>query len=132
MNGLDFMTVLLPSGRKLFYANPHIGVNQWGGKSIHYFGMNQTTKKWQSVDTYGGKLTENVVQAIARDCLAHNMQKLERAGYRIVFHIHDEVVIEAERDELDRVCAIMGEAVPFAPGLPMKADGWVGEYFTKD
>lgn len=131
-NGIDALTVALPSGRKLFYINPHIGVNQWGNKSIHYFGMNQTSKKWEAVDTYGGKLTENVVQAIARDCLAHSIQKLEKNGYTIVFHVHDEVIIEAERDELDRVCALMGEPIPFAKGLPMKADGWTGLYFTKD
>ena len=131
-NNQDFMTITLPSGRKLFYVKPHIGLNQWGNKSIHYFGMNQTTKKWESVDTYGGKLTENVVQAIARDCLAYNMEKLEKQGFNIVFHIHDEVVIEADRDRLNEVCALMGEPVPFAPGLPMAADGWTGAYFTKD
>lgn len=128
----DFLTITLPSGRNLFYVKPHIGLNQWGNKSIHYFGMNQTTKKWESVDTYGGKLTENVVQAIARDCLAYNMEKLEKQGFKIVFHIHDEVVIEADEDRLEEVCAIMGEPVPFAPGLPMAADGWTGAYFTKD
>ena len=131
-NNQDFMTITLPSGRKLFYVKPHIGLNQWGNKSIHYFGMNQTTKKWESVDTYGGKLTENVVQAIARDCLAYNMEKLEKQGFNIVFHIHDEVVIEADRDRLNEVCDLMGEPVPFAPGLPMAADGWTGAYFTKD
>lgn len=131
-NGQDFLTVALPSGRKLFYAKPHLGMNQWGGKSIGYYGMDQTTKKWKPLETYGGKITENVVQAIARDCLAYNMQKLEALGYKIVFHIHDEVVIEAEKDELDRVCELMGQPIPFTPGLPMAADGWVGEYFTKD
>lgn len=131
-NNQDFLTITLPSGRKLFYVKPHIGVNQWGNKSIHYFGMNQTTKKWESVDTYGGKLTENVVQAIARDCLAYNMEKLEQRGFNIVFHIHDEVVIEADSDRLKEVCDIMGEPIPFAVGLPLAADGWTGTYFTKD
>ncbi|MEA4972941.1 MAG: DNA polymerase [Candidatus Metalachnospira sp.] len=130
--GQDFLTISLPTGRKLFYVRPHLGVNQWGNKSIGYYGMDQTTKKWTPLETYGGKITENVVQAIARDCLAYNMQKLEMLGYKIVFHIHDEVVIEADTDELDRVCGLMGQPIPFAPGLPMAADGWVGEYFTKD
>lgn len=134
MNNQDFLTVALPSGRKLFYAKPHISINQWGNKSIGYYGMDQTSKKWTRLETYGGKLTENIVQAIARDCLAWNMAKLEAKGHRIVFHIHDEVVIEADEStaDLDEVCRIMGEEIPFAPGLPMAADGWVGGYFTKD
>ncbi|MGE4215142.1 MAG: DNA polymerase [Anaerotignaceae bacterium] len=133
-NNQDFLTILLPSGRKLYYVKPHLGLNQWGNKSIHYYGMDQTSKKWIPVDTYGGKLTENVVQAIARDCLAYNINKLELLGYQIVMHIHDEVVIEIDsfNANLDGVCKIMSGPIPFAPGLPMAADGWVGEYFTKD
>lgn len=133
-NGLDFLTILLPSGRKLYYAQPHFGVNQWGGKQLRYYGMNQKTKKWGVIETYGGHLTENVVQAVARDCLAENILKLEDAGYPIVFHIHDEVVIEVPEDraDLDEVVRIMGEPVPWAPGLPLSADGWIGDYFTKD
>lgn len=130
----DFLTILLPSGRKMFYAKPHLCTNKWGNRSIGYYGMNQTTKKWTSLETYGGKLTENVVQAIARDCLAYNMEKLESKGYKIVFHIHDEVVIEIEKEkaDLEEVCRLMSEPIPFAPGLPMAADGWVGEYFKKE
>lgn len=133
-NGQDFLTILLPSGRKLYYAKPHLGLNQWGGKSIHYYGMNQTTKKWETTDTYGGKLTENCVQAIARDCLAVNIDRLEKAKYPVVFHIHDEVVLEVEaaRADLDAVVKIMSQPISWAPGLPMAADGWVGSYFTKD
>lgn len=133
-NGQDFLTILLPSGRKLFYAKPHLGVNQWGGKSIHYYGMNQTTRKWETTGTYGGKLTENCVQAIARDCLAVNIDRLEKAGYPVVFHIHDEVVLEvpAAQANLDEVVRIMSQPIDWAQGLPMAADGWVGDYFTKD
>ena len=133
-NGQDFLTILLPSGRKLFYAKPHLGVNQWGGKSIHYYGMNQTTRKWETTDTYGGKLTENCVQAIARDCLAVNIDRLEKAGYPVVFHIHDEVVLEvpAAQANLDEVVRIMSQPIDWAQDLPMAADGWVGDYFTKD
>lgn len=133
-NGQDFLTILLPSGRKLYYAKPHLGLNKWGNKSIHYYGMNQTTKKWETTDTYGGKLTENCVQAIARDCLAVNIDRLEKAGYPVVFHIHDEVVLEVPEDraDLDTVVKIMSQPISWAPGLPMAADGWVGNYFTKD
>lgn len=130
----DFLTITLPSGRKLFYAKPHLCTNKWGNKSVGYYGMNQTTKKWTNLETYGGKLTENVVQAVARDCLAYKIDLLEKQGFKIVFHIHDEVVIEIEKEkaDLNRVCEIMSEPIPFAPGLPLAADGWVGEYFTKD
>ncbi len=132
--GQDFLTILLPSGRKLFYAKPHLTLNQWGNESIGYYGMNQTSKNWEPTETYGGKLTENVVQAIARDCLAHTLTVLEAQGYKIVFHVHDEVIIEIEKEkaDLDKVCQIMSQPIPFAPGLPMAADGWVGDYFTKD
>lgn len=132
--GQDFLTILLPSGRKLYYAKPHLTRNRWGNESIGYYGMNQTSKKWESVETYGGKLTENVVQAIARDCLAHTLTVLESAGYKVVFHVHDEVVIEIEKDkaDLEKVCELMSCPIPFAPDLPMAADGWVGDYFTKD
>lgn len=129
-----FLTITLPSGRKLYYARPFLSPNQWGNDSLHYYGMNQTTKKWEVVDTYGGKLVENCVQAIARDCLAENIERLEATGYPVVFHVHDEVVIdvETEKADLDAVCQIMGQPIPWAPGLPLKADGWVGDYYTKD
>lgn len=79
-------------------------------------------------------MTENIVQAIARDCLAVNIERLENAGFPIVFHIHDEVVIEVPEDraDLDEVTRIMGQPIEWAPGLPLAADGWVGDYFTKD
>ena len=133
-HGQDYLTIRLPSGRKLFYAKPYLGVNQWGGKSIHYYGMDQTTKKWRPLDTYGGKLTENCVQAIARDCLATNIARLEAAGIPIVFHIHDEIVAEVddEKANLSEVIRIMSQPIAWAPGLPLAADGWVGEYFTKE
>jgi len=133
-NGQDFLTIRLPSGRKLYYVQPHLGVNQWGGESIAYYGMNQTTKKWEVVETYGGKLTENCVQAIARDCLFDAMLRLEDAGYRIVFDVHDEVVIEAHAGlaSLETVIDIMSQPIPWAPGLPLNADGWVNPFFKKD
>ncbi len=131
--GQDFLTVTLPSGRKLFYVKPFLSPNQWGNDSIHYFGMDQKTKKWGAQDTYGGKLVENIVQAIARDCLALAMQRLEAAGYQIVMHIHDEVVIDCpDGARLEIVCQIMGEPIPWAPGLLLRADGFVTEFYKKE
>jgi DNA polymerase len=100
-------------------------------------GMDQKTKRWKRIETYGGKLVENCVQAIARDCLALSIDRLEAAGLPVVFHVHDEVVIDVapwdtEDAMLSTVCSIMGEPVPWAPDLPLKAAGWVGYYFTKD
>lgn len=133
-NGLDFMTIKLPSGRKLYYASPHMGVNRFGKPSICYKGQNQTTKKWETLETYGGKLVENITQAVARDCLFYSIEQLTATGYRIVFDIHDEVVIEAPAGlaDLDRVVEIMSRPIPWAPGLPLNADGWVDGYFKKD
>ncbi len=133
-NDLDFLTIRLPSGRKLYYAHPEIDQNQWGRPIILYQGVNQTTKQWTTLETYGGKLVENLVQAIARDCLAVAIESLEKAGYPIVFHVHDEVVIECPRDkaDLDRVVEIMTTPIDWAQGLPVNADGWVGDFFRKD
>lgn len=112
ITGTRYMTILLPSGRKLYYPSPEIGVNRWGNPSVSYMGQNQTTKRWERVETYGGKLVENIVQAIARDCLAIAIENLEAQGLHVVFHIHDEVVIDtpawADNDTmLDTVTKIM-------------------------
>ncbi|WNX84385.1 DNA polymerase [Agathobaculum sp. NTUH-O15-33] len=133
-NDLDFLTIQLPNGRKLYYAHPHMGVNHFGRPSLCYWGMNQTTHKWEVVETYGGKLAENITQAAARDCLAETIDRLEAAGYPVVFHIHDEVVIDVEKDRagLDAVEKIMSIVPSWAPGLPLAADGWVNEFFKKD
>lgn len=135
--GKHCMTIRLPSGRKLYYVSPSVGMNKWGNPSIAYMGVEQGTKKWRPIETYGGKLTENVVQAIARDCLAIAIENLEAAGLPIVFHIHDEVVIDVapfadDETMLSRVEQIMTLPIPWAPGLPLNADGWVGKYFKKD
>ena len=131
---VEYLTVLLPSGRKLYYNSPQIGENKWGGPSISYMGMDQTTKKWKRIETYGGKLVENCVQAVARDCLAQAIENLEKEGLPVVFHIHDEVVIDCRADTatLDDVVNIMIRPIPWAPGLPLNADGWVGGFFKKD
>lgn len=137
ITGTRYMTILLPSGRKLYYPSPEIGVNRWGNPSVSYMGQNQTTKRWERVETYGGKLVENIVQAIARDCLAIAIENLEAQGLHVVFHIHDEVVIDtpawADNDTmLDTVTKIMTKPIPWAQMLPLNADGWVDKYFKKD
>ncbi len=137
ITGTRYMTILLPSGRKLYYPSPEIGVNRWGNPSVSYMGQNQTTKRWERVETYGGKLVENIVQAIARDCLAIAIENLESQGLHVVFHIHDEVVIDtpawADEDTmLETVTKIMTKPIPWAQMLPLNADGWVDKYFKKD
>lgn len=98
------------------------------------YGYGSENKKWKRLETYGGKLVENCVQAIARDCLAGAITRLEEAGLPVVFHIHDEVVIDCRKDtaSLEDVIRIMTEPIPWAPGLPLGADGWVGDFFRKD
>jgi DNA polymerase len=129
MTGMLFIE--LPSKRKLAYVNPGFGKNKFGSESIVYQGMNQTTKKWERLETYGGKLTENIVQAIARDCLALAMSRLTAARYKIVAHVHDEVIIETT-EGTEKIDAIMKREVPWALGLPMDADGYVTRYYKKD
>lgn len=137
ITGTRYMTILLPSGRKLYYPSPEIGVNRWGNPSVSYMGQNQTTKRWERVETYGGKLVENIVQAIARDCLAIAIENLEAQGLHVVFHIHDEVVIDTpawanEDTMLETVTKIMTKPIPWAQALPLNADGWVDKFFKKD
>lgn len=133
-NGLDYLTITLPSKRKLYYAHPSLTTNEWNKSSILYYGSNQTTKQWSQLETYGGKLVENVVQAIARDCLAVAIERLETAGFPVVFHVHDEVVIDIPEDRanLDEVVRLMTLPIPWAPDLPLNADGWIGDLFKKD
>lgn len=137
LQNVSLLTIQLPSTRKLYYVNPQVGVNRFGSASINYMGQNQMTKKWQRVETYGGKLTENIVQAIARDALALAIEHLEAAGLPVIFHIHDECVIDCPAfgtpDEmLDHVTHLMTQPIPWAQGLPLNADGWVGTFFKKD
>lgn len=126
----------LPGGRKLAYVRPRLVPGTYGDQ-VSYEGMNQTTKKWERVPTYGGKLVENLVQAIARDCLAEALLRLEENGFKTVMHVHDETVIEEPEDglgglQLENACAIMGEPIPWAPGLPLRADGFECHYYKKD
>jgi len=133
-NDQDFFTVTLPNKRKLFYPKPFLSQNDFGKEALHYYGANQTTKKWEAIGTYGGKLTENIVQAIARDCLAESIMRVNAAGYQTVMHVHDELILdvpEAQAD-LDRACEIMGQPISWAPGLMLKADGFVCDFYKKD
>ncbi len=137
IRGTTCMTITLPSGRKLYYIDPAVGENRWGGTALSYMGMDQTTKKWKRIETYGGKLVENCVQAIARDCLAQALEHLEAEGLPVVFHVHDEVVIDVapfgtKKEMLEKVVGIMTTPIPWAQGLPLDADGWVGTFFKKD
>lgn len=123
--------IRLPSGRCLAYPKPQIGENRFGGESITHMGLDPYTKKWARLETYGGKLVENIVQATARDILAHSMLTLEKAGYPIVMHIHDEVVIEADAGSLDDVCRLMSQTPKWAGGLPLAAEGFESTYYKK-
>lgn len=131
---LDFMYVRLPNGRVLYYPRPAMTQNRFGRPSISYMGQNQTTKKWERIETYGGKLVENITQATARDCLAEAVDRLEAAGYPVVFHIHDEIVVDAPpgRQDLEDMERLMATVPSWAEGLPLNADGWVNEFFKKD
>lgn len=130
----DFLTIRLPSGRKLYYAKPFLQINDRGREALHYHGINQETKKWEVVPTYGGKLVENCVQAIARDCLAESLVRLANAGYQTVMHVHDECILEVPEAaaDLDKATGIMGQPIPWAPGLPLRADGFVTRFYKKD
>lgn len=133
--GLDFLTVQLPSGRKLFYPAPFLAENQFGRAAIHY--KTQIANKWCCTSTYGGKLVENITQAVARDCLAIALRRLVAAGYKPLMHIHDEVVCEVpltslHDDEVERMSQIMCQPIDWAPGLLLNAAGFQNKYYMKD
>ena len=113
---------------------PRLGENRWGGTSITYSGVT-TGRKWGRLETYGGKLVENIVQAVARDLLVHAMQLVAEAGHRIVMHVHDEIVIDEPQDSVFTVadaCALMATLPAWADGLPLNADGYECDYYQKD
>ena len=131
--GQSFLTVQLPSGRKLFYPKPFLQENQFGKMAIHYYTVGQQTRKWEVASTYGGKMTENIVQAIARDCLAETLKRIDRMGLQVVFHVHDEVIIDAPvAITVDEICDLMAEPIPWAPGLILKGAGFESDYYMKD
>jgi DNA polymerase len=126
--GWLFLT--LPSGRKLSYPNAGYEEGEYGDK-IFYWGMNQTTKKWCKIDSYGGKFVENLVQAIARDCLAFGLLNVAKAGYTIIMHVHDEVVCEDTHGSIEEVNALLAQNPDWAEGLPLKAEGCESYYYKK-
>ena len=136
----EFMTVQLPSGRKLFYYGPrfkskNIGRSTSPVESLYYQGVVQETKQWGEIDTYGGKLTENIVQAAARDLLGNSMLQLEKAGYYPVCHIHDECLVEVPKDSAEfcynEMVDIMSTPPEWAKDLPLKADGYITPFYLK-
>jgi len=131
--GQSFLTVRLPSGRKLYYCRPFLKENQFGKTAIHYHTMGQQTRKWEVTSTYGGKMAENIVQAIARDCLAVTLERIAARGLQVVFHVHDEVIIDAPMETtVDGICGLMAEPIPWAPGLVLKGAGFESDYYMKD
>lgn len=128
------LLIELPSGRHLVYIHPRIGVNRFGSDSITYMGTEQNSRKWARLETYGGKLVENIVQAVARDCLAYAMTKLDEAGYKIVMHVHDEVILETPKGKgsLEDAVRIMTQNTDWNRGLILNADGFESEYYKKD
>ena len=133
MYGQSFLTVQLPSGRKLFYPKPYLEVNRFDKMAVHYYAVAQTTGKWGPESTYGGKMTENIVQAVARDCLAEVLLRIQTKGWPFVFHVHDEVIVDGPQDlTVDTLCDLMAEPIPWAPGLVLKGAGFEGAYYKKD
>lgn len=131
-SGILFIT--LPSGRRLAYVKPGLGQNRFGGTSITYWGIN-TGQKWGRLETYGGKLTENIVQAIARDLLVNGIKNIAEAGHQIVMHVHDEIVIDEPLDSgftVKDACQLMSRLPGWAKGLPLTADGYECAYYRKD
>lgn len=128
--------IQLPSGRSICYPNAVEKENVFGHKQITFQGTD-TQGNWVTIETYGGKLTENVVQAIARDCLAEKMLKAENEGFQIVAHIHDEMVLDVPNDKhfqenFEKIDALMAEPIDWAPGLPLKGGTYACDYYRKD
>ena len=124
------MFIRLPSGRNLAYVEPKICENQFGGEGISYYGMTPQ-KKFEQIETYGPKLVENITQAISRDILAYAMKTLRKE--RIVGHVHDEIILEAEKSaSVQDICDQMGRTPAWISGLVLRADGYECEYYRKD
>lgn len=131
--GQSFLTVKLPSGRKLYYPKPFLEENQFGKLALHYYTVGQQSRKWEVASTYGGKMTENIVQAVARDCLAVTLERIAAKHLQVVFHVHDEVIIDAPMETtVDEICDLMAEPIPWAPGLILKGAGFESSYYMKD
>ncbi|MGN0179796.1 MAG: DNA polymerase [Monoglobaceae bacterium] len=124
------MFIELPSKRRLCYVKPRIGENIFGGESVTYMGLD-SQKKWSRIESYGPKFVENIVQAISRDILVYAMRTLSE--YRIVAHVHDELIIECKKDvPVEKICGLMSRTPPWIEGLPLKADGYECDFYMKD
>ena len=136
VHGTPVMFIRLPSGRPIAYWDPQIVDDDYGNPHITYMSQNQTTRKWERVETYGGKLTENIIQSIARDCLAEKMMTLtDQCGYHIVFHVHDEMILDiprADKAAANTVDRIMADSIEWAPGLPLKGSTYECDFYRKD
>ena len=132
--GYRYMTIELPSGRKLFYPEPHIKLNNFDKEAVHF--KTQLNNAWVTESTYGGKLVENITQAVARDCLALTLMRLSENGLPAIMHIHDEAVIEVPKDEADEYLDIVEKTfalpIPWADGLVLTAAGFTNDYYMKD
>ena len=141
-HGLEFsyinhnLFIKLPGGRKLCYWDTKLKMDPRDGREhIVYMGVNQETKQWGETETYGGKLVENIVQATARDCLAVAMTRVSKLGYKIVMHVHDEMIVDVPVEDtgaLDTINACMAEPIDWAPDLPLKGDGYETTFYKKD
>ena len=134
VDGTPVLFIRLPSGRPIAYWDPKVMDTEMGPR-ITYMTQNQTTRKWERCETYGGKLTENIVQSVARDCLAEKMKQLTGQGYNIVFHVHDEMILDVPREDKQAaklVDKIMAEPIEWAPGLPLKGGTYECDFYRKD
>lgn len=132
--GTPVLFIKLPSGRPISFWDPKVMDSEMGPR-VTYMTQNQTTKKWERAETYGGKITENIVQSVARDCLAEKMKQLTGQGYSIVFHVHDEMILDVPREDREAaklVDKIMEEPIEWAPGLPLKGGTYECDFYRKD
>ncbi|WP_461206096.1 DNA polymerase [Clostridium sp. DL1XJH146] len=130
-SGMLFVT--LPSRRNLVYVKPKLMLNKFGREGLTYEGIG-ATKKWERLETYGPKIVENIVQGLSRDLLAESMLRLDKAGYKIISHVHDEAICEVPigQGSVEEMCTIMAEAPTWVKGLPLKADGYECDFYMKD
>ena len=134
VSGTAVLFIRLPSGRPIAYWDPQVLDTDMGPR-VTYMTQNQTTRRWERTETYGGKLTENIVQSVARDCLAEKMKAVSRQGYGIAFHVHDEQVLDVPRSDTQAaeiIDRIMGEPIEWAPGLPLKGGTYECDFYRKD
>ncbi len=132
--GTKVLRIYLPNGRPISYWDPKV-LDGEKGPRITYMSQNQTTRKWERTDTWGGKLVENIIQSIARDCLAEKMTQLEGMGYPIVFHVHDEMILDIPRSDkaaAEIVDRVMAEPLDWAPELPLKGGTYECDFYRKD